>query len=235
MKDKNVAYSSEYQGYRKQFDYIFSDKYKSGNEETKLLSDGKHTLRTSFYRDESHEILQFNAHTSKTEVLDYSGNKVAEVRNINCSVDFFSEVEHSNGKRYLLFSIDLYGYSIMDLSNYKVYDYIPEESFSGQEETFIWTDVLYCRRNNVIAVDGCIWACPSSTYFYDFSNPEQLPYDLICSSYDMEGEINIDTDVTPLYWNEDGTIVLRCCIGEDSIEEIEKTIDIISRVKKYLL
>ena len=224
---RNVAYSHEYQCYRKQFDYIFSKKYESGNEKIKLLSDSKHTLKTSFYCDDSHEIFQYNAHTSRTEVFDISGKKVAEIKNINYSTDFFSEVEHSNGKRYLLFSIDLYGYSIMDLSNYKVYDYIPEESFSGQEETFIWTDVLYCSRNNIIAVDGCIWACPSSTYFYDFATPEQLPYNLICSSYDMEGEINTDYDVTPLHWNEDGTILIRYCVGEDEENEVEKVIDII--------
>lgn len=34
-----------------------------------------------------------------------------------------------------------------------------------------------------------------------------LPNDLIYSSYDMDGEINIDSDVTLLSWNEDGTIV----------------------------
>ena len=228
---KNVAYSSEYLDYRKQFDYIFVDEYKNGDSEVKQLSDGKHTLITSFYRDESRKVLHFNAYTSKTEVYDCNRNKVAEFRNIDHSVDFFSEVEHSNGKKYLLFSIDLYGYSIMDLSSYKTYHYIPEESFKDHKETFIWTDVLYCRKNNILAVDGCIWACPSSTYFYDFSTPEELPYYLIYSTYDMDGEINIDTDAIPLNWNEDGAIVLKCCVGVNGEERIEKTIDIVSRRK----
>lgn len=177
----NLPYSSEYQDYRKKFDYIFADKYKRGNDEVKQLLDGRHTLKTSFYYDESHEVFQSNICTSKTELFDHRGIKAAEIKNIDYSVDFFSEVEHSNGKRYLLFSIDLYGYSIMDLSNYKAYHYMPEESFAGHRETFIWTDAFYCRKNNILAVYGCYWACPYSIFLYDFSVPEKLPYDLICS------------------------------------------------------
>ena len=46
----------------------------------------------------------------------------------------------------------------------------------------------------------------------------------------MDGEINIDYDVTPVRWNDDGTIAIKCCIYEDS-EEIEKTLDIKSKSK----
>jgi hypothetical protein len=126
----------------------------------------------------------------------------------------------------------LYGYSIIDLLNYKVYHYIPEESFTGHEETFIWTDVLYCSKNNILAVDGCFWACPSSTYFFDFSYPEELPYDVIYNSYDMGGEVNINSDVTPMRWNEDGTIVIKCCVDEEGTKEMEKVIDVSSRDKQ---
>lgn len=235
MESKNAAYTNEYLEYRKQFDYIFVDKYKSDDDEVKNLSDGKHTLVISYYYDESHEVLQYNVCASKTQVLDSSGTTVAEVSNISYSVDFFSEVEHSNGKRYLLFSIDLYGYSIMDLSNYKVYHYIPEESFTGHEETFIWTDALYCCKNNILAVDGCIWASPWSTYFFDFTNPVKLPYDLICSSYDMDGDLNISSDVTPMRWNDDGTMVIKCCVDEEGTKEIEKVIDVVSLKRKSVI
>lgn len=226
---KNVAYSLEYLEHRKQFDYIFIDKYKCNEDETKQLKYNGHFIKTSYYSDHSHEKLKFNANTSKTDIFDCNGNKVAEIRNIDYSVDLFSEIEHSNGKYYLIFSIDLYGYSLLNMSNYQIYHYIPEESFKQGKETFIWTDTFYCKKNNIIAVDGCFWACPFSTYFYDFTEPEILPYDVIYSSYDMDGEINIDTDITPLRWNEDGTIVLKCCDGKDGDIEIEKTVDIVSR------
>ena len=231
MESKNAAYTNEYLEYRKQFDYIFVDKYKSDDDEVKNLSDGKHTLVTSYYNDYRYEIHKYSVCTSKTQVIDNSGTTVAEVCNISYSVDFFSEVEHTNGKRFLLFSIDLYGYSIMDLSDYNVYHYIPVESFIGHEETFIWTNVLYCSQNNILAVDGCFWAAPSSTNFYNFSCPERLPYELVYSSYDMAGVVNVDSDVIPLRWNDDGTIVLKCCVDAEGVEEIEKIVDVISQSK----
>lgn len=228
--NNNIAYSNEYQEYRKTFNYVFQDKYKTEIEEVSL-TDGKHILRISYFNDESCEYSQYRVSTSETEVFDSNFNKVAEFRNINHSVNFYSIVEHSNGKNYLIFSIDLYGYSVMDLENYFIYNFVPEESFKGEEETFIWTDVYYSKKNNILAVDGCYWAYPSSTEFFDFSTPENLPYEKILSSYDMEGQLNIDTDVIPVRWNDDGSIVLECCIDSEGNNRVEKVIDIISLAK----
>lgn len=231
MSNKNIAYTNEYKKYRDEIRYVFDEKYKCYDVETKLLSDGKHTLITTYYSDDSYEISKYNIHASKTQVIDSMKNKVAEFENINHDGNIFSVVEHSNGKNYLIFSIDLYGYSIMDLSNYNVYHYIPEESFSGHKETFIWTEAYYCKENNIIAVDGCYWACPFCTEFFDFSNPEELPFKCIYSSYEMEDEISIENDVTPIHWNSDGTIVLSCCTDDEGNRQIQKTIDIVSRIK----
>ncbi len=230
MSNKNVAYSNEYSTYRSKFNYVFNEKYKCNEVDKNLLSDGKHTLITTYYSDNSYEISKYNIYASRTEVIDSMKNKVAEFENINHDGNIFSVVEHSNGKNYLIFSIDLYGYSIMDLSNYHVYHYIPEESFYGHEETFIWTEAYYCKDNNIIAVEGCYWACPFSTEFFDFSNPEEVPFERIYSSYEMEGEINIESDVTPLHWNSDGTIVLRCYADDEGGQKAQKTIDIVSRI-----
>jgi hypothetical protein len=227
MKDKNVAYTKEYQDHKRQFDYIFNDEYKSNEVEEKTLLDGKYLLKTHYFSDSSHKVFKYNLNTSKTEVYDINGVQVAEFRNIDHHIDFFEVVEHSNGKNYLFFSTDLYGYSVMDLSDYGTYHYIPEASFIG-EETFIWTNVMYCKGNNIIAVDGCYWACPSSIEFYDFSNPEEFPLKRICTSYDMEDELNINSDVTPLRWNDDGTIVLECYEDEGTVK-VEKTFDIVTR------
>lgn len=48
---------------------------------------------------------------------------------------------------------------------------------------------------------------------------------------EKDGEVNIDTDVIPLRWNNDGTIVLKCCIDEEGEKEVKKTIDVLSRKK----
>ena len=70
---------------------------------------------------------------------------------------------------------------------------------------------------------------PSSTNFYDFSITERLPYEMLYSSYDMDGEVNTDSDVIPLRWNDDGTVVLKCCLDEAGVHEIEKVLDVASR------
>ena len=54
----------------------------------------------------------------------------------------------------------------------------------------------------------------------------------ILSSYDMEDQLNIDTDVIPVRWNDDGSIVLKCCIDNEDNDELEKVVDIVSLVKK---
>ena len=111
----------------------------------------------------------------------------------------------------------------MNLRNYKVYNFIPKKSFVGGE-TFIWTKAVYCKTNNILAVEGCFWACPFSLEFYDFSEPDNLPLNFICSTYDMENEIDIDYDVELSGWNDQGKIVMKCHVNE---VETEKTLDVL--------
>ncbi|TVX91386.1 hypothetical protein [Cohnella terricola] len=231
MSEINIAYTNEYQEHKKKLEYIYNKKFMSKDTEERHLPDGKHILKTYYYYDDSHQVSEYNVRASKTDVLDLRGNILTELKNIDYHVDLFTMVEHSNGKNYLLFSTELYGYSVLDFSDFSAYHFIPAESFKEHKETFIWTNVLYCAQNNILAVDGCYWACPSSTYFFDFSNPTNIPLKELYNSYDMDGEVNIDTDVIPLRWNNDGTIVLKCCIDEEGENEVEKTIDVLSRIK----
>ncbi len=228
MENRNMAHTKEYQDHRKLFEYIFHEEYKSSEIEEIVLFDGKYILKTHYYSDCSHKVFKYNLHTSKTEMFDTCGVKVAEFKNIDHHIDFFGTVEHSNGKNYLIFTIDLYGYSIMDLSNFKTYHFIPEESFVGGEETFIWTNIMYCKVNNIIAVDGCYWACPYSIEFFDFSDPEKVPLRCIYTSYELKNELDIDSDITPIRWNDDGTIVIEYDEDEGT-EKVERTFDIVSQ------
>jgi hypothetical protein len=74
-------------------------------------------------------------------------------------------------------------------------DYFPKESLDGGE-TFIWCSVKYCAVNDVLAVDGCYWACPYGFMFYDFSNPMELPLKLYTDEYyyNLEAEAGMYTD-----------------------------------------
>ncbi|ULO08494.1 hypothetical protein H1230_06720 [Paenibacillus sp. 19GGS1-52] len=109
MSEINVAYTNEYQEHKKKYEYIFNNKFMSKDTDEIQLPDGKHILKTYYYSDDSHQVIEYNVRASKTEVLDLSGNIVTELKNIDYHVNFFSMVEHSNGKNYLFFSTELYG------------------------------------------------------------------------------------------------------------------------------
>ena len=84
-------------------------------------------------------------------------------------------IYHSDGDSYFVFDEDLYGYSVLRLSDLTCMHYIPAEAYVNNAgecaETFIWCDCYYNRVNNVLAVEGCYWACPNSVIVLDFSNP----------------------------------------------------------------
>ena len=77
---------------------------------------------------------------------------------------------HQNGHEYFLFTKGLYGYSVLDLTTMLDFHFYPDESFPTRE-TFIWCDAHYNPKNNILAVGGCYWACPSSVVLADFSEP----------------------------------------------------------------
>lgn len=226
MKSRNIAYSEEYKECRRKMDYVFDMKYQDKEVRTRIVDDGKHTLITYYYSDFSHGTLDSNVRASRTEIINSKQKIVNEIKNIDYSVDFFSDIKHSNGNSYLFFSIDLYGYSIMDLSNYNVNHYIPVESFKNSQETFIWTDIHYCKHNDLLAVDGCYWASPYGTEFYNITNPMELPFKKVCDSNDLEGIFSTDNDIIPIRWNENGTIILQGFIDDEGMNQVEKTIDI---------
>ena len=89
--------------------------------------------------------------------------------------EFAALFRHANGLRYLVFRIDLYGYGVVELESGRELHYIPAASYPEEgetfQETFIWTGADYDPQSNLLAVDGCYWACPASTMVLDFSDP----------------------------------------------------------------
>ena len=69
----------------------------------------------------------------------------------------------------------------------------------------------------------------NSLEFYDFSKPNNLPLEYICSTYDMGNELDTDYEVTPIGWKNKEEFVLNCTIEE---KEVEKSINILSYKKR---
>ncbi|MBQ8913732.1 MAG: hypothetical protein IJ054_06790 [Lachnospiraceae bacterium] len=87
-------------------------------------------------------------------------------------------VNHADGQQYFIFDEDLYGYSVLKLSDLTSVHYIPAESYGKYpeefEETFLWCNCFYNSENNMLAVDGCFWASPNNVIVLDFTDPMHI-------------------------------------------------------------
>lgn len=146
---RNVAYTSEYKEYRNKLKFVFNDKYLH-NIETRMLTQDL-SLEIHSYQDLSQSNYPYIVHCTTAYVINKKEEIVYSTQNINDDAAFFDFVEHKNGKKYLIFRIDLYGYSILDLSTMEDYHYIPEESFNGGE-TFIWAATHYNKATNLLLI-----------------------------------------------------------------------------------
>lgn len=187
--DKNVAYTYEYLEHRREFDSIFESPEEPYD--SIVLGNGKYHVEIFQYTGTvfikrfgtllDHSVLRLSVRDKENDIL-------AEIKAID-NHEFITLVEHQNGLDYLLYRTELYGYSVLELVTGKSVDYIPESSFTGGEETFIWVDIKYCPLNNLLVVDGCYWACPFEFEFYDFSNPMDLPLPLYGDTSALEYDI----------------------------------------------
>lgn len=87
-------------------------------------------------------------------------------------------INHADGQQYFIFDEDLYGYSVLKLSDLTSVHYIPAESYGKYpeefEETFLWCNCFYNSENDMLAVDGCFWACPNNVIVLDFTDPMHI-------------------------------------------------------------
>ncbi len=98
---------------------------------------------------------------------------IADVKR-NYSHFWHSWVQHANGHEYLLCGEDYQGRTIINLTTGKEQSYFPESGHEGWG--FCWTAAYASPDSTIVAVDGCYWACPYEIVFFDFTNPEVLPY-----------------------------------------------------------
>ena len=88
-------------------------------------------------------------------------------------------IEHSNGLRYVAIKVHLYGISFFDPDTKECYHYMPEGYAHDYRypvgESFIITAVHYNRKEDLVAYEGCYWACPCDVLIGDLKDP--LNYD----------------------------------------------------------
>lgn len=168
---RNIAYAQEYKIYRESFDWLYS---LTPSSTTLFNIENKYNLEVVLYEKyEKAGEIPIRHLVSKGIIRDTDDMIIAEFKSITGHI-FANLIHHKNGKEYLIFNIDLYGYSIMDMSDLSVVSYVPE-TVLNKVETFIWHEKFYCKTNNLLVVSGCYWANPSGLEFYDFSYPMTVP------------------------------------------------------------
>lgn len=171
----NVADTEAYRLYRQKQETIFCPKNLMSNlDDGAVLAGlgGGYELRSRLYQGKTEWVVR----GSENELLDENGRLLYTWRCIDVNCEFCQLVVHANGCKYLIFRRDLYGYSVLKLDTMQDFHYIPSDSFPVSDdekfrETFIWTSVAYDCNSNLLAVEGCYWACPSSIVVLDFTDP----------------------------------------------------------------
>lgn len=202
--DINVATTSEYLLLRDSFQWLFETA--GTKEEPIVLGSGKYQTEVFSYNQYRTENgVKRHYCGARVRVQDQNGRDITKFDMINEDRVFLELIEHQNGKEYLLFRKDLYGYSVMDIESGITANFIPQKSFMPldgttiEEETFICCKAKYCKTNDLLVIDGCYWGCPDDFEFYDFGNPMILPFPLIGNAWDLtkrkENDIVIDIDL----------------------------------------
>ncbi len=174
------------------------------------------TLRTVFY-----EAMLPNCAVHGSDCrLFKNGREIFSWQSVNNDGDFYRLIHHQNGRRYLVFRQDLYGYSVLSLADFSLFQYFPKGSWpEGPEkfqETFIWTDVSYSAETGLLAVAGCFWAAPMEVVCLPFDEPmaEHWPWmmlrDALSDDVPFAG-FEPDDDILLAGWQPDGS--LRLSVG----------------------
>ncbi|MDR2105503.1 MAG: hypothetical protein LBP51_07100 [Deferribacteraceae bacterium] len=162
----NIAYSDEYMNMKKE---VIMIAYNPANKAAQREIAGKNLRRIiSDYSVHLGDRLYF---CSINSVYD-KGEFIFEYFNIYRHDFFCEKVRYSDGREYVFYKTDLYGYNVFEIGTKNSFEYFPKRSFGeGSMETFIATDIFFNPNNNTFAVDGCYWACPTDTFLIKIDEP----------------------------------------------------------------
>lgn len=103
-------------------------------------------------------------------LFDARKMQIISWRCIDDRAEFFSLIRHANGKFYLVFRQDLYGYSVLELDRGRIMRFVPDVWTLGKE-SFIFSGVHYLRGWDALAASGCYWGAPNGVHLVSFAEP----------------------------------------------------------------
>lgn len=133
--------------------------------------------------------------SGRTQGLIYQNGSdipIAEVRR-NYGVFPHAWVEgHRNGNSYLICGEDYQGQTVVELNTTKRIDYVPDGARKGWG--FCWGSIHPSPDGQMLAVEGCFWACPWEIRVYDFADPMNHPLAELGSGGELDTFIRWDGD-----------------------------------------
>ncbi len=167
----------------------------------------KYVLITSKYKHKEWILSKGTIYQADNEKLLFNF-----VRNHN-SFPFAFVEGHKNGHDYLICGEDYQGQTILELDTQKRADYLPKGYKKGVG--FCWIDIYPSKEKDVLAVEGCYWACPTDQRFIDFSDPMNLPYQVLSVFSDVQENKGVKGD-----WSSDKGVEITYMENE----EVKKTV-----------
>ena len=181
----NAVNSAQYQARIKQAEALF-ERQNFTQRQTINLGGGYEIVKDAYRLGATSfgggEYTLFDTHKTQIKswhsIDDGNGSCVAHLKSraiktwrcIDDRAEFFSLIRHADGKFYLVFRQDLYGYSVLDLASAQIMRFVPDAWLDGKE-SFIWGGVHYLRDWDALAVDGCYWGAPNGVHLVSFAEP----------------------------------------------------------------
>lgn len=187
---ENIYYTQDYLSKRAEYAHkVFDEKFYEESEDTPL--DRGYSLKTRHYckSEKRPDGLTCSLSCSRSALVDRGGKEIFTFEVVD---DHFSAgaamIFTVNEEEYLFFKEDLYGYSVLRISDREVMHYIPA-GIGG--ESFIITDSRFCGNISAALCGGCFWAAPYSVCLCDLSDPLREPTGmlLIDDIIDPSGEL----------------------------------------------
>ena len=179
----NAVNSAQYQARIKQAETLFEGRNFT-RRQTINLSGGYEIVKDAYRLGATSfsggEYTLFDTH--KTQIKSW--------RCIDDRAEFFSLIRHADGKFYLVFRQDLYGYSVLELDRGRIMRFVPDAWTLGKE-SFILSGARYLWGWDALVVSGCYWGAPNGVHLVSFAEPmsEEQRYvdvlDCIQGGYDI--------------------------------------------------
>lgn len=183
-------YNEYIQGYLSSFDFDKVD------EECFVFSGLKATAAHYEYWEKT---VGYYKHAEKTVVTITDKNNAPHV--YECIDAFFTpyEFEH-NGSKYLLFRKSLYGYTILNLTDFSEINYFPSDVLDGREAFIICEAKIF---KTVLVLGGCFWAGPYECYALDLASLKTANISAPHGINDVaDGGITISADTLVLHGSD---------------------------------